>query len=146
MNVDKIFFKHDELKIRELKKEVARNEGIDYSYLWTKPPSPVVQFVKFRWKHREEPVITTEVSQAKVKVKNPLKVKYYEEVWQITERNAPKVKNIHLRGQDYHIDHIVPISYGFKKGIKPSVIGGLKNLRIITRQENFKKNCQFVTL
>lgn len=44
------FLSMTSLKLENFKKEVARNEGIDYSYLWTKPPSPVVQFVKFRWK------------------------------------------------------------------------------------------------
>jgi hypothetical protein len=89
---------------------------------------------------------TEVVETPKRKQKDPVRIAYYKEVWRITERNASKIKNIGLRGSDYHLDHIIPISYGFKHTIKPTVIGGVKNLRIITRMENFKKNSRFLII
>lgn len=77
---------------------------------------------------------------------NHAKIDYYKQVWYHTEKNAHKLHNITKRGQEYHIDHIVPISYGFKKGIDPKRIGGIKNLRIISWKENFNKNRMFTTL
>lgn len=37
------------------------------------------------------------------------------------------------------MDHIVPISYGYKNSIKPELIGSLENLRIIPHIQNFEK-------
>lgn len=42
---------------------------------------------------------------------------YYIKVWVETENNAVKLPNIHLRGVNYHLDHITPISYGYKNNI-----------------------------
>lgn len=64
---------------------------------------------------------------------------YYLKVWLITEENAPKLKDNHLRGKEYCLDHIIPISYGYENDIEPSVIGGLDNIRIIKHKENLTK-------
>lgn len=64
---------------------------------------------------------------------------YYKLVWEFTEANAPNVPSIDLRGQDYHIDHIIPISYGFKTGIDPAIIGALDNLQMLSKRDNFLK-------
>jgi hypothetical protein len=107
---------------------------------------PLVQviWVEHAWqKHRNpKPIRETKPS----KQVDEKKLSYYKTVWSITERNACKLKDNNLRGKHYHLDHIVPISYGYKHSIKPSVIGALKNIRIITMKENFKKNRRFVTL
>ena len=40
----------------------------------------------------------------------------------------------------YHIDHIIPVKTCYNKGIKPEECANIKNLQILTRQENtFKK-------
>jgi hypothetical protein len=76
----------------------------------------------------------------KKKPLNAQKIDYYAEVWRLTEIAAPNIKNIHLRGALYHIDHKIPISFGFKNNIPAQIIGGIDNLRIITKRENFSKN------
>ncbi|WP_277496565.1 hypothetical protein [Elizabethkingia anophelis] len=71
--------------------------------------------------------------------KNIKKYIYYVKVWMETEKNAVRLPNIHLRGVNYHLDHITPISYGYKHNIEPELIGSLCNIRIITREENLYK-------
>lgn len=65
---------------------------------------------------------------------------YYFRVWQHTENNKHLVPNINLRGKDYHLDHIIPISAGYKFGIPAEQIGDVSNLRIISNKDNFLKN------
>lgn len=67
------------------------------------------------------------------------KLNYYTNVWIATENNCCKIENINLRGADYHVDHIVPISYGFKIGIPEGLIGSKLNLNIKHRDHNMKK-------
>ena len=67
-------------------------------------------------------------------------LKYLCEVWIYTEKEAHKVDNINLRSINYHLDHIIPITYGFYNNIDPCIIGGFDNLQIITSIENLKKN------
>jgi len=71
--------------------------------------------------------------------KDPAKLLYYALVWGYTETNAPNVKGIELRGKDYHLDHIMPISWGYRNGILPAVIGGIDNPQILTHKQNFLK-------
>ena len=80
-------------------------------------------------------------SKIKLSYKKDLeKFLYYFKVWQLTEENATNLKDISNRGKDYHIDHIIPISYGYKYNINPSFIGSLDNLQLISKKENFSKN------
>ena len=77
----------------------------------------------------------------KVSYKKDLeKFLYYFKVWLNTEENTVNIINIENRGKDYHIDHIIPISYGYKYNINPSFIGSLDNLQLISKKENFSKN------
>ena len=69
---------------------------------------------------------------------------YWFVVWEITERNAAQVAGIEKRGAAFHLDHIVPILYGYEHNISPHLIGGLDNLRIISRAENMRK-VNFIT-
>lgn len=75
---------------------------------------------------------------------NPKKL-YYKLVWELTENNdLTLLANHDKRGfYNYHLDHIVSISYGYKKGILPSVIADISNLRFIYWRENMRKraNC-----
>lgn len=67
---------------------------------------------------------------------------YYKKVWELTEKNCKKIKDIHLRGENFHLDHIIPISFGFKYYINEEIIASEKNIRIITKKNNFLKNSQ----
>lgn len=66
-------------------------------------------------------------------------MKYYLKVWEITESNAATLLNIELRGKHFCMDHIVPIIYGYRKGICPENLGGVENLQIIPVKENLSK-------
>lgn len=52
---------------------------------------------------------------------------YFYTVWQLTEQNKHLVKDINLRGKEYHLDHIVPIIYGFENGISALIISSADN-------------------
>lgn len=67
---------------------------------------------------------------------------YYLEVWIHTEQVEHLVKNSHLRGNGHHLDHIIPLSYGFTYNIAPEIIGSFFNLQIITAKENLHKGKQ----
>jgi hypothetical protein len=41
-----------------------------------------------------------------------------------------------------HLDHIIPISYGWKNKISPEKMGNIKNLQFIPWEENYKKGCK----
>lgn len=69
------------------------------------------------------------------------KNEYYKRVWEITEINCKNIPDIDKRGKDFHLDHIIPISFGFHYFISEDIIGAENNLRIISRKENFLKNC-----
>jgi hypothetical protein len=69
-----------------------------------------------------------------------IKQNYYKSVWNITNSNSNKLPNIENRGfKSFHIDHIVPISYGYKNNINPQLIGSIDNLVLIGFKENTKK-------
>lgn len=81
---------------------------------------------------------------------NKKKKKYYYEVKRITNRqDLESLENYEKRGkarlsQDnsdvYHLDHIIPISEGYKNGISPEVIGDISNLRMLKWKENIGRN------
>lgn len=78
------------------------------------------------------------------KIKDLDKRLYYIKVWIITESQPlHKLKNSQyrcFRGKNcYHLDHRIPISYGYQNKISPEKIGGLSNLRFIKAEENMKK-------
>lgn len=69
------------------------------------------------------------------------KANYYSKCWEFTEYNAPILEGIEKREfKKYDIDHIVPISYGYKNNIPAELIGSIENLRIISNKENLIKN------
>jgi hypothetical protein len=75
------------------------------------------------------------------------KKKYYNEVHKITKRQPVNTLEFHekrgkaKKGTDhYQLDHIIPISVGFRDNIDPNIIGNISNLRFIPWQENIARN------
>ena len=88
--------------------------------------------------------ITKKYPKIKQKIKNikDLEKKlYYAMVWEVTEQQPLYIlENSDKRGwKNYHIDHIYPISMGYKDKIPPEKIGNIKNLRFIHYTENLDK-------
>jgi len=88
--------------------------------------------------------ITKKYPKIKQKIKNikDLEKKlYYAMVWEVTEQQPLYIlENSDKRGwKNYHIDHIYPISMGYKDKIPPERIGNIKNLRFIHYTENLDK-------
>jgi len=86
---------------------------------------------------KSNPKITSKVKG----IKNIEKKLYYIKVWIITESNDLTVmKNHNKRGfRRYHLDHIFPISQGFKENIPPKAIGDIRNLQFLHFRKNLKK-------
>ena len=77
------------------------------------------------------------------------KIEYYKQVWKITESqplellegyDINKRTRIDLDENAYHIDHIVPIIYGYENNIPPEELGNIKNLQFIKAIENHRKS------
>lgn len=68
---------------------------------------------------------------------------YRRKVWAVTKKQPLEtLENFDKRGRGnngYHVDHIVSISDGFKNDIDPSIIGNIKNLRMLLGRENISK-------
>lgn len=66
---------------------------------------------------------------------------YKSRVWAETKRNNLKMlENYNKRGKlGYHLDHMFSIFEGFKQNIDPSIVGHIKNLRMIPYKENLSK-------
>ena len=71
---------------------------------------------------------------------------YHRDVCQLTEtQDLSNLKDFSKRGfKGYHLDHIVPISYGRKHNIPPELIASLSNLRFISRKANLKKKANLI--
>jgi hypothetical protein len=66
---------------------------------------------------------------------------YWREVKKFTNRNSKDlIENYHIKGIDWHVDHIYSISDGWRNKISPEIIGNYVNLRFIPALENLKKN------
>ena len=88
--------------------------------------------------------ITKKYPKIKKKIKNIKDLEkrlYYARVWEVTECQPLSIlENSKKRGwKNYHLDHIYPISMGYKEKITPKKIGNIKNLRFIHYEENIKK-------
>ena len=93
---------------------------------------------------REIRKICKKYPKIKQKIKNIKdldKKLYYAMVWEVTESQPLYIlENFDKRGwKSYHLDHIYPISMGFREKIPPEKIGNIKNLRFIYFEENLKK-------
>lgn len=76
---------------------------------------------------------------------DPVKKAYYKKVWEITLANdIVTLMGDKKRGQkDYHIDHKIPISYGFKNNISAEQIGHISNLQPLFWKDNFLKSAKY---
>lgn len=88
--------------------------------------------------------ITKKYPKIKQKIKNIKdldKKLYYAMVWEVTEQQPLYIlENSDKRGwKNYHLDHIYPISMGYKDKIPPEKMGNIKNLRFIHYTENLDK-------
>ena len=96
---------------------------------------------KIRYQIRK---ITKKYPKIKQKIKNIKdldKKLYYAMVWEVTEQQPLYIlENSDKRGwKNYHLDHIYPISMGYKDKILPEKMGNIKNLRFIHYTENLDK-------
>jgi len=96
---------------------------------------------KIRYKIRK---ITKKYPKIKQKIKNIKdldKKLYYAMVWEVTEQQPLYIlENSDKRGwKNHHLDHIYPISMGYKEKIPPEKVGNIKNLRFIHYTENLDK-------
>ena len=66
------------------------------------------------------------------------KVTYYTE--QSYKKHIKILDRYKLRSKEYHLDHIIPISYGWINKIEPKIIGSLNNIQILIKIENLKKS------
>jgi len=49
------------------------------------------------------------------------------------------------RGKNFHLDHIIPVAEGFKRGLTPKEISHYKNLRILTAKDNLTKGSKLIS-
>jgi hypothetical protein len=75
------------------------------------------------------------------------KEKYYKKVKRITEsQDLSTLPGFDKRGRCdidpdcFHLDHVIPISYGWLNDIPPEVIGDISNLQFIPWVDNIKKS------
>ena len=62
---------------------------------------------------------------------------YLSKVKVLTAESAPSLPDIEKRGlYTFHVDHIVPVSWGYKLGIPPEKISSIENLQVISREAN----------
>lgn len=73
----------------------------------------------------------------------PAFVSYRRKVYAVTKKQPLEtLENFDKRGRGnngYHVDHIVSVFDGFKNDIDPSIIGNIKNLRMLLGIENVSK-------
>ncbi len=83
----------------------------------------------------------------KTPTNKPNRESYREEVWRLTELNDLSVLKHHdKRGfNNYHLDHIIPLKYGWKHQLPPEYIANIRNLRFIPWRDNLKKGFQLTS-
>lgn len=76
----------------------------------------------------------------------PEKKSYYMQVRSLTKKQPlHTLENYQKRGKfTYHVDHIIPIIYGYTNNIPAEQIAHISNLQIITAQENLQKSCNII--
>lgn len=68
------------------------------------------------------------------------RAKYRRLCRRMTEQAAVSLDGVEHRSfRGYHVDHIVPIAYGYRNGILPGLIGSAENLRIVPARANLDK-------
>ncbi len=86
-------------------------------------------------------------SEHMIKMQEAKKAKalYYKRVWEITLSNDVKlIMGEYERGfHKHHIDHIMPIIYGYKNNIPAEQIGHISNLRPLYWKDNLLKAARY---
>lgn len=76
---------------------------------------------------------------------NLAKDEYYAIVRRVTEwsytTNIDDIDPERIRSNEFHIDHMVSVCYGFQNNIQPYIIGDITNLRMMDRTSNIQKYC-----
>jgi hypothetical protein len=75
----------------------------------------------------------------------PKKDKYYYEVRKLSERQPLYLlENCENRGKfEYHLDHIIPIIYGFNNNIPSHEMASISNLQFIPWKDNLHKSSTY---
>ena len=73
------------------------------------------------------------------------KKEYFKSVWDVTEKNAKTIRK-KQKGKNgaLHLDHIVPIFYGYKNRIPIELIASSENIRLISAEENLNKGAYLI--
>ena len=78
------------------------------------------------------------------------KTRYYNEVYKETNKqplhlleNYDKRGHLSTKDDAYHLDHIIPISYGFENSIDPKIIGDISNLQMLPAMVNITKGNKY---
>jgi len=78
------------------------------------------------------------------------KTRYYNEVYKETNKqplhlleNYDKRGHLSTKDDAYHLDHIMPISYGFENSIDPKIIGEISNLQMLPAMVNITKGRKY---
>ena len=76
---------------------------------------------------------------------NLTKDEYYAIVRRVTDwsytTNIDLIDPDRTRSNEFHIDHMVSVCYGYQNNIQPYIIGDITNLRMLDRSSNSKKYC-----
>jgi len=61
--------------------------------------------------------------------------KYASYRYRVNKITAESIAGVH-RPHGHTLDHMIPIRYGFKKGVPPELIGDIRNLEYVPFQDN----------
>ena len=90
----------------------------------------------------------TGVSYVEYEKKLTHRAAYYKKVRRITnQQDIRSLEHYECRGVggegSYHLDHIIPICYGWLNDIPEEIIGNISNLRFIPTYDNLKKSSYY---
>lgn len=102
------------------------------------------EICRFRNKNRKDKPDKSEIEQINAaELKRQQRRAYRKKVWELTEQNKHLIPGIEKRSfRGYHIDHIIPITYGFKHNIAPEKIASIDNLRMLFHEDNLAKGAK----
>lgn len=102
-----------------------------------------------RFGKKKAKILKKKLSDYRKSIAKPKDEKYRDyklEVWTITNKQPLNIlENIEKRGKakkgtdNYQLDHIIPIRYGYLNNIDPKIVGNIKNLRMIPWKQNIKR-------
>lgn len=142
---------YDESTSIEMAKDWNKNNAGANRYYWenqgyTKEEiDDIIDIVNIKKSsiYREFVVIYGDEWKESWKVRVESYIEYRREVDRITKLSIRKyshlIKDIELRGSDFHVDHIYSVKDGFLNNVDPNIIGHYLNLRVITSFENTSK-------